>query len=68
MTNAEATTARNIKYDLCEACRMPRQDRHHSANYKMDHSAYDIPRHEFVAPYAGDPTCSHAVTNCPHFS
>ena len=48
MKNTEATTARRIKYDLCDRCDMARTDRHHSSTYKMQRTAYDIPRHEFV--------------------
>jgi hypothetical protein len=43
------TATRNVKYDLCSACTMPRSDSHHSATYKMARTAYDIPRHAFVA-------------------
>ena len=42
--------ARNVKYDLCDRCTMPRKDRHHLPGYRMDRSPYDIPGHAFVAP------------------
>ena len=42
------TTARRIKYDLCDACDMPRRDRHHDAGYRMHRTPYDIPGHKFV--------------------
>lgn len=44
-----ATTARRIKYDLCDKCDMPRKDRHHAVGFKMQRTAYDIPGHKFVA-------------------
>ena len=49
MTNQEATTARRIKYDLCDKCDMARKDRHHEPSFKMQRTPYDIPGHKFVA-------------------
>jgi len=45
-----ATTLRAIRYDLCEACTMPRRDRHHEPGYRMERTPYDIPGHPFKEP------------------
>lgn len=62
-TTRPDVTARRIKYDLCDACDMPRADAHHSPTYKMHRSAYDIPAHRFVQP-----TMTLALTSTERFA
>lgn len=37
-----------LAFGLCSDCRSPFADRHHSPDYRMDRSPYDIPGHKFV--------------------
>ena len=68
---------RNIRFDLCASCTMPRSDRHHRSGYRMHRSPYDIPGHPFMdpalspilvpAPRAADPCNNgHCVRHSGH--